>query len=85
MHVICKECSHKILVAGRPMGSTSLKNVRPEGNVRIDGGSISFGPGGSISFGQGGSIGFGPPQTSPFTCPNCGSEFDYEATEILDT
>jgi len=84
MHVVCKKCGQKILVAGRPTGSTSLKDVRPEGNVRIDGGSISFGPGGSISFGPGGSIGFGSPQASPFTCPKCGSTFEYEATEILE-
>ncbi len=85
MHVICKNCQHRIPVAGRPTGSTSLNdNVRVEGDVQIDGGSIRFGPGGGISLGPGGSISFGPPKTSPFTCVNCGSTNEYETVEILE-
>jgi DNA-directed RNA polymerase subunit RPC12/RpoP len=84
MYVICKKCQNKIPVAGRPSGSTSLTGVRTEGNVRLEGGAISFGDGGSISFGPGGSIGFGAPQDSPFACPKCGSLLKYAPHEILD-
>ena len=84
MHVICKNCGSKIAVAGRPGGTTSLRNVNIQGNVQARGGGIGFGPGGSISFGPGGSIGFGPPQNSPFTCPSCGKTAEYPPDEILD-
>jgi hypothetical protein len=84
MHVICKKCSGKIAVAGRPGGSTSLKNVQVQGNVHVGGGGIGFGPGGSISFRPGGKIGFGPPQSSAFTCPACGTTAEYTAEEIKD-
>ncbi len=84
MHVVCKNCSSRIAVAGRPSGTTSLKNVNVQGNVRVGGGGIGFGPGGSISFGPGGSLGFGAPQGSPFTCPACGKTADYAPEEIQD-
>lgn len=84
MFVICKKCNDKIPVATRPSGSTNTQGTRIQGNVRIEGGSISFGPGGSISFGPGGSLSLGGPVSSPFTCPNCRSRFDYLPEEILD-
>lgn len=84
MHVICKNCSTRIAVAGRPKGSTSLKNVKLEGNVRAGDAGISFGPGGRVSFGPGGGIGFGPPQSSQFTCPSCGATAEYTPDEIKD-
>lgn len=84
MHVICKKCSGKIAVAGRPSGSTSVQNVKVQGNVRVGGGGIGFGPGRGISFGQGGSIGFGGPKNSTFTCPSCGHVADYSPDEIKD-
>jgi len=84
MHVICKGCGHKIPVAGRPKGSTNVEGVNVEGNVHIDGGSITFGPGGSISFGPGGGIGFGTPRPSTFACPKCHSTFEYTADEIQE-
>lgn len=58
MYVDCKRCGAKIQVAGRPRGSTRTSNVRFEGNVRVEGGGIGFGPGGRVSFSKGGSIGF---------------------------
>jgi len=84
MHVICKKCSEKIAVAGRPSGSTSLRNANVHGNVHVGGGGISFGPGGSISFGPGGSISFGTPMKSAFTCPSCGHATEYAPDEITN-
>jgi hypothetical protein len=84
MHVICKKCSGKTAVAGRPSGSTSLQNVNVQGNVHVGGGVIGFGSGGSISFGPGGSIGFGAPRSSTFTCPSCGHVAEYSPDEIKD-
>lgn len=84
MHVICKKCGHKIEVVGRPSGSTNIEGVRLEGNVRVDGGSVTFGPGGSIVFGPSGSMSFGPPSTSEFLCPKCGNIAEYSADEIAD-
>jgi len=84
MHVLCKNCGKQIAVAGRPGGSTNLDGVRLEGNVHVDGGSITFGPGGSIVFGPGGSMAFGPPPASEFECPRCGHKAKYESKEILD-
>jgi hypothetical protein len=72
MHVTCKKCGADIAVAGRPSGSTQIQDVRLEGNVRVEGGRISFGPGGRIVFGEGGSIGFGEPTPSQFVCLECG-------------
>lgn len=84
MHVICKKCGSKINVAGRPKGSTQTSNIRLQGNVRVEGGGISFGPGGSISFSPGGSIGFGKPKPSTFVCTECGQSDTYLPEEILD-
>ncbi len=84
MHVKCKECGERIPVAGRPTGGTRLSGVRTSGSVRVDGGSISFGPGGGISFGPGGVIAFGPPPKSEFTCPSCHKTRQYRAEDILD-
>jgi len=84
MHVICKNCSGRIAVAGRPSGSTSLQNVTVQGNVQVGGGGIGFGSGGSISFRPGGSIGFGGPRNSTFTCPLCGHVAEYSPDEIKD-
>ena len=84
MHVKCKECGEKIPVAGRPTGGTKLSGVRTFGNVRVEGGSISFGPGSGISFGPGGGISFGPPPKSEFTCPSCGKAREYDPEEILN-
>lgn len=84
MHVVCKKCGAKIAVAGRPTGSTSLSNVRVQGNVRVGGGGIAFGPGGGISFGPGGAIGFGEPQKSPFACLACGTTEEYVPDDIKD-
>ena len=83
MHVVCKECSHRIPVTGRPRGSTSMRNVQAEG-VDVGDGGISFRRGGRISFGRGGSIGFGKPLPSNFKCPKCGNESPYQADEIKD-
>ena len=84
MHVNCRKCGARIEVAGRPKGSTRTSNVRLQGNVRVEGGGISFGPGGSVSFGPGGSIGFGKPVASEFTCMECGHTDKYSADEIID-
>lgn len=84
MHVVCKQCSTRIAVAGRPAGSTSLQNVRVQGPVNVGRGGIGFGPGGSISFGPGGSVGLGGPRTSKFTCSACGHTADYSPDEIKD-
>jgi len=84
MHVICKQCRKKIAVAGRPSGSTSLRNVQLQGDVRVEGGAISFGPGGSISFGPGGALGFGDAEKSSFICPACGTVAEYAPNEILN-
>ena len=84
MHVICKKCSTRIAVAGRPAGSTSLQNVRVQGNVHVGGGGIGFGSGGTISFGPGGSIGFGAPRPSSFACPSCGHVAEYPPDDIKD-
>lgn len=82
MHVFCKKCASKIVVADRPSGLTSLGNVQVKGNVHIEGGGIGFGPGGGIAFGPGGVVGFGPPAKSPFTCPRCRTTAEYGADEI---
>lgn len=84
MHVLCKKCGSKIAVADRPTGTTSLKNVNAQGNVRVGGGGIGFGPGGSISFSPGGTIGFGEPQGSLFACFSCGTTASYAPEEIKD-
>lgn len=84
MYVICKDCSHKIPVAGKPSGSTSLKNVHPEGNVNISGGGISFGKGGSLSFKKGGSVSFGSSVKSTFACPKCGKSNDYGPDDFIE-
>lgn len=84
MHVICKSCSGKIAVAGRPRGSTSLKNVQVQGDVHVGGGGIRLGPGGRVSLGPGGRIGLGPPQSSAFTCPACATTAEYTAEEIRE-
>lgn len=84
MYVSCKKCKARIEVAGRPKGSTSTSNVHLQGNVRVEGGRISFGPGGSISFGPGGFISFGKPVPSEFTCIQCGHTDEYSPEEIED-
>lgn len=84
MHVVCKHCDHEIPVAGKPSGSTNLEGVRLEGNVHVDGGSVTFGPGGSIVFGSGGSMSLGPPPESEFMCPKCGKSATYSADEIVE-
>lgn len=84
MYVSCKKCGNKVAVAGRPTGSTSVKNVQVQGNVNVGGGGISLGPGGSISFRPGGSIGFGGPQKSTFSCMACGTSAEYAPDEIKD-
>lgn len=84
MYVICKRCGNQILVASKPSGSTTLKNVKADPNVNISGGSIGFGPGGSISFGPGGSISFGEPAPSSFVCMHCGHVDTYLASEIKE-
>ena len=85
MHVICKKCSGKIAVAGRPTGSTSLSNAGVQGQVHVGGGGITFGPGGVLSLGPGGSVGFGGPQNSSFTCMACGNTAEYSPAEIKDS
>jgi hypothetical protein len=82
MHVICKKCGGKIVVAGRPKGFTSLSGVQTGGGVNVRGGEIRLGPGGSIAFGPGGTVGFGGPRNSSFTCPACGSTGEYRPDEI---
>jgi DNA-directed RNA polymerase subunit RPC12/RpoP len=84
MHVKCKDCGERIPVAGRPTGGTRLSDVRTFGNVKVEGGKISFGPGGGISFGAGGTIAFGPAPKSELRCPSCGKAAEYSAEEILD-
>lgn len=84
MYANCKKCGAKIQVAGRTKGSTQTSNVRLQGNVRVEGGAISFGPGGSISFGPGGSISFGGPVPSQFTCIECGHSDKYTSDDIKD-
>jgi DNA-directed RNA polymerase subunit RPC12/RpoP len=84
MHVVCRNCSHRIPVAYRPDGSTRLSNVRTEGNVSIKGGKIAFGPGGKISFGKHGAISFGQPRPSTFACPKCGCTYEYQPEEIQE-
>jgi len=84
MYVVCKKCGSKIEVASRPKGSTQTKNVRLQGNVKVEGGGISFGPGGGIAFGPGGSIGFGKPIPSNFVCMECGHNDTYLAEDITD-
>jgi hypothetical protein len=84
MHVICKNCKCKIVVSGKPGGSTNLSGVQATGNVKIDGGSISFGPGGGISFGPGGSISFGPPPKSQFVCTDCGHIDTYDPEDFIE-
>ena len=82
MYVTCKKCGSRIEVSGRPEGSTQTSNVRLEGDVRVEGGRISFGPGGKISFGPGGAVGFGKPQPSEFVCIECGHADSYMPDEI---
>ena len=84
MYVLCKKCKAKIIVAKKPGGSTRVSGVQVKGNVRIDGGQISFGPGGSISFGPGGSIGFGPPVNSEFICTECGHIDEYQPEDFIE-
>lgn len=84
MHVICKKCGFRINVASRPQGSTQTSNVRLRGNVRVEGGKISFGRGGSIAFRPGGSISFGKPGPSEFVCMECGHADTYLPEEILE-
>jgi len=84
MHVICKNCSAKIIVASKPSGHTTMSNVRTEGNVKVSGGKISFGPGGKLSFGSDGKVGFGPAVKSTFMCMSCGKSNEYENNEIVD-
>jgi|Deesub1362A_J573_1020465.scaffolds.fasta_scaffold01440_9 hypothetical protein len=84
MHVICKKCGSRIEVARRPRGSTQTCNVQLQGNVRLEGGGISFGPGGSISFRPGGLISFGKPRASEFVCIECGHTDTYLPEEILE-
>lgn len=84
MHVKCKNCQKPILVSGKPGGGTNLSGIQVKGDVKIDGGSISFGPGGSIGFGPGGSISFGPPPTSRFVCTNCGHEAEYKPEDFVE-
>ena len=84
MHVICKSCKAKILVSGKPGGGTNVSGVQVKGDVRIDGGSIAFGPGGSISFGPGGGISFGPPPASQFVCTACGHVDSYSPDEFVE-
>ena len=82
-YAICKNCGKKILTR-KPSGSIGLQNVDAKG-VSVEGGKISFKPGGSISFGKGGSISFGgPPGSMTLVCPECGKEFEYSITEIVD-
>ena len=84
MYVTCKKCANKIPVAGRPSGFTSVDGIRAEGNIRIDGGRISFGEGGRIRFGEGGKLRLGTPVNSQFGCFKCKSTFEYRPEEILD-
>jgi len=84
MHVICKKCGLQINVANRPRGSTKTSGVQLQGNVRVEGGGLSFGPGGSISFKPGGSIGFGKPGPSQFVCMECGHTDTYSPEDIID-
>ena len=84
MHVKCKGCGESIPVAGRPTGGTRLSGVRTSGNVRVEGGKISFGPGGGIRFGPGGIMAFGPPPKSEFMCPGCLETHEYGGEEILE-
>ncbi len=83
-YVVCKTCSHHILVASKPKGSTSAQNIHLEGNVSMEGGKIGFGPGGKISFSRGGSIGLGRPILSTLSCPKCSSSHEYSVDEIIE-
>lgn len=85
MYVICKKCGAKIAVANRPSGFTRTSGTRFEGNVRLEGGRISFGPGGGkLIFDDSGVLGFGPPIASEFSCVDCGHVDSYHAEEIKD-
>lgn len=84
MHVICKKCGAKIVVANRPRGSTRTSGIRLDGNLRVEGGGITFGPGAKLVFGPGGSVSFGPPAVSEFTCMDCGHGDSYSADDIKD-
>lgn len=84
MYVNCKKCGGRIEVSHRPGGGTSLRNVKPSGNVKIEGGKITFVQGGSLSFGRGGSVSFLTVPKSTFTCFECGHTDEYLSGEIKD-
>ncbi len=82
-YVSCKACKEKISVEF-PRGTTHIQgNVGVGSGIRIEGGSISFGPGGSLSFGPGGRIEFGAPAGIRVTCPKCGQTIEYSSSDVV--